>query len=1007
MSAESSTPDSKTSAGSNVSLPRARSTFENGDRVGRYIIREAIGEGGMGAVYSAFDPELDRTVAIKVVRANGASSANRRQRRARMVREAQAQARIAHPNVVPVLDVGTHDDGVFLTMELVEGATLREWLAEDERTWSQTVRVFIGAGRGLAVAHGSGLVHRDFKPTNVMVNRRGRAQVTDFGLARAVDEVDDDTPEPSSELATSLTRTGTLLGTPRYMAPEQHAGESASTRSDQFAFCVALYEALYGEHPFFDEVTTVAEIAAAILDGKLKPEPKGSDVPARIRRALVKGMSFVARDRFASMQELLDDLARNPEVVRRRRVAMGVSVVAATSLGVVIALWLGPGSKNSSVAQSSVCRGAQSQLDAVWNDGRKHTIAKAFARTKLSHQADSYARSTKLIDKYGQDWRQARTSACEATRVHKEQSENALDLRMQCFDQRLQELDAVLETFTKADTKVVDRAVNAASKLSPVTGCANSKQLAARFAPPKDASKQTAIRELRAQLARARALENSGRYKDGLSVAAQASKAAVALAYRPLEAEARYQLGSLQRLVGSLADAEKNLQAAVLAASASGHVRVEAKAWIQKVYVVGFRQHKFKEGLRAADHAQALVERLGDDELRASLASSRGLVYAGAAKFDKALVGFKTAVRLREAKYGKDSLEVVSTLNNVALAYHRTGKYDRSTAIMKRVLNIQKAKLGEAHPKIGASLNNLGAALMQHGKREQALVVLRQALAIRSKHLGKNHADTGMTHHNIGEALRELGRYKQALAAYQTGLRIRKQALGPEHRDVGDSYDSLGATMNRMSKPDEAIAYLQKAYELRRKHHGDKPHSEIGMSLTNLGDTYSNQGKFKLAIDHFRKARVEFRKVFGPKHPYLAIVTYNISNTYTKMKNYGKALTNAKLAVKIGEAAYGNKHSFLAHPLSRIGQIEIEQNRPGRAIAPLERALVLRVGGAPYDRAETMSRLSVALWESGKDRKRAITLAKQARSTFAKVKDARGKRAVSEMDAWLAKRGKR
>ena len=219
----------------------SRHVLAAGTRVGRYVIRDVIGKGGMGIVYGAEDPDLHREVAIKVLRHDFARTQPDAARR--IVREAQAMAKISHPNVVTVFDVGTFDDRVFIAMERVRGGNLRSWIAKQDSIGA-IVDAFLEAGRGLVAAHDAGVVHRDFKPDNVLVGNDGRVRVTDFGLA--LDEASD----RLSDLDLVASGSMPIAGTPAYMAPEQYSGANLDPRTDQFSFCVALYEALYGQRPF-------------------------------------------------------------------------------------------------------------------------------------------------------------------------------------------------------------------------------------------------------------------------------------------------------------------------------------------------------------------------------------------------------------------------------------------------------------------------------------------------------------------------------------------------------------------------------------------------------------------------------------------------------------------------------------------------------------------------------------------------------------------------------------
>jgi serine/threonine protein kinase len=312
--------------------------LEVGDpqRVGRYSVLRRLGRGGMSTVYRAYDPELDRQIALKLVTTwDDADSEGP----ARLVREARAMAKITHPNVAAVYDVGLVDDGVYIAMELIEGPTLDAWTRATARPWTEILRMYLLAGRGLAAAHDAGLVHRDFKPDNVMVGLDDRPRVLDFGLARPAATDDDDElllPDESSipmprppptpwdasisglratlgpqsasisgsfDLSIAVTRTGIVTGTPAYMAPEQHLGELGGPGSDQFAFCVSLWEALYRQRPFAGD--NFFEVADAIVEGRLLPPPAQPRVPGWITHLLERGLAREPEQRHPSMRSLL------------------------------------------------------------------------------------------------------------------------------------------------------------------------------------------------------------------------------------------------------------------------------------------------------------------------------------------------------------------------------------------------------------------------------------------------------------------------------------------------------------------------------------------------------------------------------------------------------------------------------------------------------------------------------------------------------------------------------
>jgi formylglycine-generating enzyme required for sulfatase activity len=319
--------------------PGAAPLLDAGARVGRYLIIERVGSGAMGVVYGAYDPELDRKVALKLLK--GEHAGQDETARARLVREAKAMARLSHPNVIAVHDVGVFDGQVFLAMEFLGGGTLRSWLAARRRGSRELLAVFVAAGRGLMAAHAAGLVHRDFKPENVLLDREGRPRVVDFGLAREAKDDAEGAPAPPPVAATSgtrldtLTRTGALMGTPAYMAPEQFMAEPTDERTDQFSFCVALYEALYGERPFTSE--SVFRLLNDVAEGRLQPVPDDREVPAWIRRAVLRGLKADPALRWPSMASLIAALEDDPAVRRR------VWLLATAALVALVAIVVGLG----------------------------------------------------------------------------------------------------------------------------------------------------------------------------------------------------------------------------------------------------------------------------------------------------------------------------------------------------------------------------------------------------------------------------------------------------------------------------------------------------------------------------------------------------------------------------------------------------------------------------------------------------------------------------------------
>ena len=321
-----------------------------GDRIDRYELGEVIGSGGMGVVWSARDTALDREVAIKVIR----SSARPEPMQLRLLGEARAMARLSHPNVVTVHDIGTVEGSLFVAMERVDGGTLRDWLSSVPQPWTEVVTKFIGAGRGLGEAHRSGLVHRDFKPDNVLMARGGVPRVSDFGLALELNRAVEAVPVGPDPAEPAVSQESHLVGTLAYMAPEQLLGEKLTGRSDQFGFCVALYEGLYGVRPFAPLVgeAVIPSLLSVIREGRMTAPLASSDVPKRVRAAVLRGLSFDGGKRWSSMDALVAELER---CMRRRWRLLSASLV-----GVVVwALVALAGYWNAASPEGSRVEGAQ------------------------------------------------------------------------------------------------------------------------------------------------------------------------------------------------------------------------------------------------------------------------------------------------------------------------------------------------------------------------------------------------------------------------------------------------------------------------------------------------------------------------------------------------------------------------------------------------------------------------------------------------------------------------
>jgi tetratricopeptide (TPR) repeat protein len=843
-SAQSRTQADPTAARDAQSLPR-------GANLGRYVVLERLGSGGMGVVYAAYDPDLDRKVAVKLLRAQLAAGGAGSEGFTRLLREAQAMARLSHPNVIAVHDVGLLEDQVFVAMEFVDGPTLGKWLRETARPWRETAAMFAQAGRGLAAAHAAGIVHRDFKPDNVIVGRDGRARVLDFGLARAagapepivVPGASTDIGSGNSPLHTPLTRTGAFMGTPAYMAPEQLLGQPTDARSDQFSFCVALYEALFGARPFGGD--NLADLAYEVTQGRVKAPPADARVPAIVQQAILRGLQAKREDRFPSMDALLEQLAHDPAATRRRW-ARGLAALA-----IVLAAFGGWAVVRHQ--RGELCRGADRKLAGVWDAGRRSAVEAAFRATQLPYADSAFRGAERVLDDYVQRWIAMRTDACEATRVRGEQSEELLDLRMQCLDRRLQDVKAQVDVFSAADAKVVERAVPAAFALSTLDSCADAQSLRAPVRPPADPVKRRRVADLGERLSAVKALKEAGKYADGLAAATGAAKEAGETGYRPIEAEALLLLGDLQDRNGDAKTAEQTFHDALAAAESGRSDAVAAQVWTQVIWVVGFRQARADEANHWSHLAMAAVERAGGDEkLMAPLLDKIALVAYRQGKYEDAAAGHRRALAIAERLYGPKHTAFGTALNNLGNDLFAEGKYDEALDVYRRALAIYEAALGPAHPVVAICLNNVAIALQELGKHDEAIAYHQRALTVRER-LSADSLDVAMSLDNLGLCLRSQNKLDDALADHRRALAIREHALGPNHPDVGTALVNIADILRLQKKYDDALASYQRALGMWEKALGEK-HPNVAYALSGIGQTQLALNQPRLAVTTLERA---------------------------------------------------------------------------------------------------------------------------------------------------------
>ncbi|WAS95731.1 serine/threonine-protein kinase [Nannocystis punicea] len=642
-------------------------------RLGRYHVLGQLGEGGMGVVYAAYDPDLDRKVALKLLRADGHSASP-----GRLLREAHALARLSHPNVVQIHDTGAIDGRIFIAMELVRGVDLRTWLAQP-RTPAEVLRVFLDAGRGLAAAHEAGFVHRDFKPDNVLVGVDGRARVADFGLVRQHDEPEAPAAvEPDrGTLSRSLTMTGALLGTPAYMSPEQHRGGTADARSDQFSFCMALWEALHGQRPFAGD--SAAAIVAAMQAGQLRPA-RGPGVPGELTRILARGLAHDPERRYPNMPALLAALAVDRGRKRRRWLA-GLAAGGLLA-GLVAALTSGP----------EPCSGGHEALAGAWNPERREAVAAALAGARR----DASARALAGLDAYAGAWLVGHRDACLDHR-RGEQSSALLDARMRCLDRRRETLAAAARLLAgEAGDDAEPDVAPLVAGLPPISACAEQAVVLGEARVPEDPALAGAVAAIDAGMIEARVRHDAGDLDGALVRADEAVRRARLARFEPLLAEALLVQARVLFSRTRWSAARPVLVEALTRAVEARRDDLAAEAIARLLYLDGAQSDRTAEALRLAPLALAMAGRAPEPHLARGLANNNiGVVQLVARDRQGAAASMRRAVEEMLAAPHADPIELANAMYNAAVT---TAEGEVRRAGLARANALLATHLGPRHP---------------------------------------------------------------------------------------------------------------------------------------------------------------------------------------------------------------------------------------------------------------------------------------------------------------------
>jgi tetratricopeptide (TPR) repeat protein len=761
-------------------------------------------------------------------------------------------------------------------------------------------------------------------------------RVMDFGLARRAAD-------------TRVAESGSLAGTASYMAAEQLAGSAADARSDQFAFCVALWEALYGGRPFAGN--TMPELVTNVLDGNLLAAPRGRAVPGWLRRACERGLARDPARRWPAMKDLLEALERGQATAGRQRF-----VVAAAGVVLVVGGVLGMREVDAR-RRVAACEERGASIAEVWNDDARAEVEAAMLATEVSYARVSADKVMPWLDRQAEEWKRVRTEVCLDADVHGTRTADAVERSLWCLDERRMELEALVTELGRADAGMVQRAVEAAASLPPVAPCEDATLLGRLPTPPVEHRER--IREARAAIARANALGHAGKHADALAATRDLLEEAQSIAWPPLVAGALARESLMLTRTGSFAEAERIGAEAYFTAANAGAWDVATNAASQLVFIVGYELGRPADGDAWSRHAAVALAHAGDPAgmREASRLLNLASVRFSTAEYAEAQALFERALAIQEQLHASEGPDVARTIGNLASVYATTADYAKSRELLVRALAIDEEALGPNHPEVANLLNNLANVEAATGDDAHARAGYERARQIWEDAFGPNHPDVATSLVNLGTLEHDSGRHEEARALYQRAATIREAVLPPDH-------------------------------------------PEIGKSLVNLGNVDTMTGNYERAKDEYERGLAILEKALGRTHPDVASALTNLGRVLHHMGESARAHALFEEALAIDEKVLGPTHPGLAGTLIGLAEVALAERRFGDGVAFAERALSLREQGVttPLELADVRFALAGPLWEVGRERDRALLLARQARDAY---RDAKVEGALKNVQRWL------
>jgi tetratricopeptide (TPR) repeat protein len=659
-----------------------------------------------------------------------------------------------------------------------------------------------------------------------------------------------------------LTATGAVMGTPAYMAPEQYAGAGTSPATDQFGFCVALWEALCGQRPFAGQSLFVLQDA---ISQRRFSEPE-TELPSWLRKVLERGLSPDPDDRWPTMTSLLAALADDP--TRRRR-------WLSATLAVVLVVVGGGSWANEAIEQQRVraqaqalaerrteCEQASLALTDAWNEQTRAQLAKAFAATKRGESGDAWSRTAARLDEYAQQWSALRERVCVEVEVEGTRDPGSAARVLQCLAEDQALFEALLDAWQGLDDEMVSRAPEAAAELPLTSMCANEAWLAQQIPAPDDAATRAVVLELRGRLERVAARQLAADYEAALQEAQAVLAEAELLGWLPLEVEARFAVGDLQERRGQIQASRDSLRQAFFDAGHAGHDLVALNAASKLTWTVGVGLLDAEHGLLWGDIGAMFVERM---DLRGTIHEAKLLNAIAATQYRRgdnnadALANYLRSYEIRRAEFGPDHPLVAASLNNIGLLQTGDGRYEQALVSLRTAYETRIRTLGPQHPSVAGSLNNIALTLQEQGEYAAALEASREALPILEAALGPNHPSVATSLSNMGVIQGRLGDLEGALASHRRGLEIKLATQGPDHATIAISLSNIGEAQRGLGQLEAARESLEAAYAVRDQasrmpaQRGEHAFS-LAQVLGDLGEQQRALELAKLAIAAFAEA---------------------------------------------------------------------------------------------------------------------------------------------------------